>query len=366
MLVGTTSTTLRVPTRPSGAAEAAERAALRPRARRRAAASAGRPARSRTSGTSLLMLRTVIGSPSAMPARGADRLAVLHARTRRPGWRAWRSDGRPPPARSPSAGARRAVRRRARARRRASRQRRCRATRSTMTAYSETGGTGCDMAIARFYPSIHPGPSGPSGPSGPVGSVSGPSGPSGFGGSELHGRPRLDPSACSSAAARTAARLGYDRSAARGSRAIPREQFRDHRVVSGPPRPAAAVALLAAGLAAPAACSKAGGRREVVLDWRRAQGHHARVLEGHPRRRHEGGRGVEGRRRGRAITWKGPLREDDREQQVQVVEGFLSQGMSGIVLAPLDDAPSCARSRKRRRRASRRSSSTPTCSRSRS
>jgi ribose transport system substrate-binding protein len=37
------------------------------------------------------------------------------------------------------------------------------------------------------------------------------------------------------------------------------------------------------------------------------------------------------------VTWKGPLREDDREQQVQVVEGFLSQGISGIVLAPLDN-----------------------------
>ena len=36
------------------------------------------------------------------------------------------------------------------------------------------------------------------------------------------------------------------------------------------------------------------------------------------------------------IIWKGPLREDDREQQVQVVEGFLSQGVQGIVLAPLD------------------------------
>ncbi|GAC1515219.1 MAG: substrate-binding domain-containing protein [Gemmatimonadaceae bacterium] len=36
------------------------------------------------------------------------------------------------------------------------------------------------------------------------------------------------------------------------------------------------------------------------------------------------------------VIWKGPLREDDREQQVQVVEGFLSQGVSGIVLAPLD------------------------------
>jgi len=37
------------------------------------------------------------------------------------------------------------------------------------------------------------------------------------------------------------------------------------------------------------------------------------------------------------IIWKGPLREDDREQQIQVVESFLSQGVQGIVLAPLDD-----------------------------
>jgi len=36
------------------------------------------------------------------------------------------------------------------------------------------------------------------------------------------------------------------------------------------------------------------------------------------------------------IIWKAPLREDDREQQVQVVEGFLTQGINGIVLAPFD------------------------------
>lgn len=36
------------------------------------------------------------------------------------------------------------------------------------------------------------------------------------------------------------------------------------------------------------------------------------------------------------IIWKAPLREDDREQQVQVVEGFLAQKISGIVLAPFD------------------------------
>jgi len=37
------------------------------------------------------------------------------------------------------------------------------------------------------------------------------------------------------------------------------------------------------------------------------------------------------------VIWKGPLREDEREAQIQVVEGFISQGISGIVLAPLDD-----------------------------
>jgi len=36
------------------------------------------------------------------------------------------------------------------------------------------------------------------------------------------------------------------------------------------------------------------------------------------------------------VIWKGPLREDDREQQIQVVEGFTAQGINGIVLAPLD------------------------------
>lgn len=36
------------------------------------------------------------------------------------------------------------------------------------------------------------------------------------------------------------------------------------------------------------------------------------------------------------VIWKGPLKEDDREQQVQVVENFIAQRVSGIVLAPLD------------------------------
>jgi ribose transport system substrate-binding protein len=37
------------------------------------------------------------------------------------------------------------------------------------------------------------------------------------------------------------------------------------------------------------------------------------------------------------VIWQGPLREDDREQQIQVVEGFVSRGVDGIVLAPLDN-----------------------------
>jgi ribose transport system substrate-binding protein len=37
------------------------------------------------------------------------------------------------------------------------------------------------------------------------------------------------------------------------------------------------------------------------------------------------------------VIWKGPQREDDRAQQITVVEDFVSRGVSGIVLAPLDE-----------------------------
>lgn len=36
------------------------------------------------------------------------------------------------------------------------------------------------------------------------------------------------------------------------------------------------------------------------------------------------------------IIWKGPLREDDRDMQIQVVENFMTRRVSGILLAPLD------------------------------
>ena len=38
------------------------------------------------------------------------------------------------------------------------------------------------------------------------------------------------------------------------------------------------------------------------------------------------------------VIWKGPLKEDDRESQIRVVEDFVTRGVTGIVLAPLDDA----------------------------
>ncbi|NUP04875.1 MAG: substrate-binding domain-containing protein [Polyangiaceae bacterium] len=37
------------------------------------------------------------------------------------------------------------------------------------------------------------------------------------------------------------------------------------------------------------------------------------------------------------IVWKGPLKEDDLKEQIGIVETFTSQGVSGIVLAPLND-----------------------------
>ena len=41
---------------------------------------------------------------------------------------------------------------------------------------------------------------------------------------------------------------------------------------------------------------------------------------------------------GATIIWRGPLREDDRDSQVSEVEGFVTRGVSGIVLAPLDES----------------------------
>lgn len=44
------------------------------------------------------------------------------------------------------------------------------------------------------------------------------------------------------------------------------------------------------------------------------------------------------REQGVEIVWKGPLKEDDLEAQIEVVQSFIAQGVSGIVLAPLNDS----------------------------
>jgi ribose transport system substrate-binding protein len=37
------------------------------------------------------------------------------------------------------------------------------------------------------------------------------------------------------------------------------------------------------------------------------------------------------------LIWKGPLKEDDRQEQIRVVEDFINSKVNGIILAPLDD-----------------------------
>jgi len=51
----------------------------------------------------------------------------------------------------------------------------------------------------------------------------------------------------------------------------------------------------------------------------------------------EAGARKAGQELGVEIIWKGPLKEDDRAQQISVVQQFVSSGVSAIVLAPLDD-----------------------------
>lgn len=45
-----------------------------------------------------------------------------------------------------------------------------------------------------------------------------------------------------------------------------------------------------------------------------------------------------GQELGVEVLWKGPLKEDDREAQIGVVENIITREVDGIVLAPLDDA----------------------------
>jgi ribose transport system substrate-binding protein len=51
----------------------------------------------------------------------------------------------------------------------------------------------------------------------------------------------------------------------------------------------------------------------------------------------EAGARAAGKDFGVEVIWKGPLKENDRAQQISIVEQFVTEGVSGIVLAPLDD-----------------------------
>ncbi len=51
---------------------------------------------------------------------------------------------------------------------------------------------------------------------------------------------------------------------------------------------------------------------------------------------HAGAARAEAELEGVQIIWKGPLNENDRAHQINVVEDFINAGVSGVVLAPLD------------------------------
>lgn len=51
----------------------------------------------------------------------------------------------------------------------------------------------------------------------------------------------------------------------------------------------------------------------------------------------EAGARLAGEELGVEIVWKGPMKENDRAQQISIVEQFVTEGISGIVLAPLDN-----------------------------
>ena len=52
----------------------------------------------------------------------------------------------------------------------------------------------------------------------------------------------------------------------------------------------------------------------------------------------ESGARAGGEAAGVEVLWKGPLQENDRAQQIAVVQQFLADGVDGLALAPLDHA----------------------------
>lgn len=98
-------------------------------------------------------------------------------------------------------------------------------------------------------------------------------------------------------------------------------------------RPACAVALCVvsacvASLVHGCSRSEGGGKPRIAVIPKGTTHDHWKSVEAGARQAGEA-LGVE-------IVWKGPLREDDLADQIAVVEQFVSEGVQGIVLAPLD------------------------------
>ena len=97
------------------------------------------------------------------------------------------------------------------------------------------------------------------------------------------------------------------------------------------------VALAVALVAAVAACGRTGApagggsaRKQIAVIPKGTTNEFWKAI-------HAGAVKAANERGGADIIWKGPIREDDRDEQIKIVENFISQGVDGIVLAPLDD-----------------------------
>ena len=104
-----------------------------------------------------------------------------------------------------------------------------------------------------------------------------------------------------------------------------------------PPTPRILAAVVGLSLVL-AACGKKSGEAPAVMSAKRLQ--IAVIPKGTT---HEFWKSIHAgavkaaRELGVDVIWKGPQKEDDRAQQITVVEDFISRGVDGIVLAPLDD-----------------------------
>ena len=90
-----------------------------------------------------------------------------------------------------------------------------------------------------------------------------------------------------------------------------------------------AVAILLGGAAGAGACKARGERDAIAVIPKATYGEFWKAVHA--------GAARASSELGAKIVWKGPLKEDDRDGQIQMVENFANLGVRGIVLAPLDE-----------------------------